>query len=74
MEQSAKMSFVEAMTSSLIGFVVSVFANFLVLPLFGFDVNFYESLTITAIFTIVSVARSFLVRRFFSYLNVKRLS
>lgn len=74
MEQSKTMSFVEATTSSFIGFVVSVFANLLVLPLFGFDVKFYESLSITMIFTVVSVIRAFVIRRLFSSLNVKRSS
>jgi hypothetical protein len=36
MEQSRVMSLVEVVTPSLIGFVVSIWANYVVLPLFGF--------------------------------------
>jgi len=64
--QSRVMSLVEVATSSLIGFVVSIWANYAILPLFGFKVRLSESLTITSIFLVISIIRSYLVRRFFA--------
>jgi hypothetical protein len=66
MEQSRVMSLVEVVTSTLIGFGVSVWANYAVLPLFGFKVKLAESLAITLVFTVISIIRSYLVRRFFA--------
>ncbi|MHC2552305.1 DUF7220 family protein [Bradyrhizobium elkanii] len=66
MEQSRVMSLVEVATSSLIGFGVSIWANYAVLPLFGFKVKFAESFAITLIFMVISIIRSYLVRRFFA--------
>jgi hypothetical protein len=65
MDQSRTMSLVEVATSTLIGFGVSVWANYAVLPLFGFKVKLAESLAITLVFTVISIIRSYLVRRFF---------
>ena len=64
--QSRVMSLVEVATSSLIGFVVSIWANYAVLPLFGFRVKLSESFAITLIFMVISIIRSYLVRRFFA--------
>jgi hypothetical protein len=66
MAQSRVMSLVEVMTSSLIGFVVSIFANWSVLPMFGFSVSMHQSFVITVIFMVISIVRTYLVRRFFA--------
>lgn len=71
--QSRVMSLVEVATSSLIGFVVSIFANWAILPLFGMYPSFHASFWITLIFMVISVIRSYLVRRFFA-LYVTRLA
>ncbi|WLA44120.1 hypothetical protein QNJ95_22875 [Bradyrhizobium elkanii] len=60
------MSLVEVVTSTLIGFGVSLWANYAVLPLFGFKVKLAESFAITLVFTVISIVRSYLVRRFFA--------
>ncbi|MDB5610679.1 MAG: hypothetical protein JWP25_7579 [Bradyrhizobium sp.] len=65
MAQSRVMSLVEVVTGSVIAFAVSIWANYAVLPLFGFQVKFTQSFAITLIFTLISIARSYLVRRFF---------
>jgi hypothetical protein len=65
MQQSRIMSLVEVITGSMIAFVVSIWANWAVLPLFGFHVRIEQSFAITLIFTVISIVRSYLVRRFF---------
>jgi hypothetical protein len=59
------MSLVEVVTGSVIAFVVSIWANRAVLPLFGFHVRIEQSFEITLIFTVISIIRSYVVRRFF---------
>ena len=71
MEQTRTMSMVEVVTGSLIAFLVSMWANYLVLPLFGFNVKLSESLAITFLFTIISLVRSYLVRRLFVRFGAK---
>lgn len=65
MAQSRTMSLVEVVTGSVIAFLVSIWANWAVLPLFGFHVRIEQSLAITLIFTVIPIVRSYLVRRFF---------
>jgi len=69
--QSKKMSLLETITSTVIGFSVSLILVNVVLPLFGFDVRFSQSLSITMIFTVASILRGYGVRRVFNYINQK---
>lgn len=64
--QSRVMSAVEAMTNIAIGYAVSVAANLLVLPLFGYNVTIGDSLAIGLAFTVISLIRSYMVRRLFN--------
>lgn len=64
--QSRLMSFLESWVNIAIGFGVSVAANILVLPLFGFEPSTSDALGIGLIFTAISFARSYLVRRLFN--------
>ena len=64
--QSRIMSATEAMVNIAIGYAVSVTANLLVLPLFGYDVTFGDSLAIGFAFTVISLIRSYVVRRLFN--------
>jgi hypothetical protein len=64
--QSRVMSAVEAAINIAIGYAVSVTANLLVLPLFGYNVTFGDSLAIGLAFTVISLIRSYLVRRLFN--------
>ena len=60
------MSAVEAVTSTAIGFAVSLALTFTVLPAFGYAVTAPDAWGITAIYTAVSIARSYAVRRMFN--------
>ena len=57
-------SLIEACINVLIGFGVSVVANFVVFPLVGVSASTGQILWIGAGMTVVSVARSYFVRRF----------
>jgi hypothetical protein len=59
-------SFVEAVANVAAGFMVSVLANLVVLPAFGYAVTMGDALGIGLVFTGISLARSFLIRRYFN--------
>lgn len=64
MQQTKLDSFLEALFSTFIGFMVSLVTNMVTMPLMGISVSFSQNLVLTIIFTFVSVVRGYLVRRF----------
>jgi hypothetical protein len=70
--QSRRSSFIEAVFNVAIGYLVSVLANILILPLFGYDVSLSDSFAIGVAFTVVSLIRSYAVRRFFNFLQWRK--
>ena len=64
--QARSMSAVEAVTSTGVGFIVSLALTLTVLPAFGYSVTSQHAWAITAIYTAASIARSYLVRRAFN--------
>jgi hypothetical protein len=69
MGQSRRMSAVEAVVSTAIGYIVAVATQMVVFPLFGLRVGVIENLGIGLAFTAVSIVRSYLVRRLFERLH-----
>lgn len=67
--QSKRNSAFEAVTNVAIGYLVSVLANVLILPLFGYNVTIGDSFAIGLAFTAVSLARSYVLRRVFNRLD-----
>ena len=63
MQQTKLDSFIEALFSTFIGFVVSFTANLLIMPVLGIPVSLSQNFALTVAFTLVSVARSYFVRR-----------
>lgn len=61
--QSKLDSFIEAWLNALIGFGVSVLANFVIFPLVGIGASTTQIIAVGVFMTFVSVARSYLVRR-----------
>lgn len=64
--QSRIMSAVESISNVLIGYLVSVAANIIVLPMFGYNVTIADSFAIGLAFTAISLARSYILRRVFN--------
>ena len=69
MGQSRRMSAVEAVVSTAIGYIVAVATQMVVFPIFGLRVGVIENLGIGLAFTSVSIVRSYLVRRLFERLH-----
>lgn len=61
--QSRLDSFIEAWLNVLIGFGISVLANFVIFPLVGIGASTTQIIAVGVFMTFVSVARSYLVRR-----------
>jgi len=61
--QSKIDSFIEAWLNVLIGFGISVLANFVIFPLVGIGASTTQIIAVGIFMTFVSVARSYLVRR-----------
>ena len=70
--QSRLESFIEAWANVLVGYLVATFANYWLLPLWGYDVSMRASLEIGLAFTVVSLARSYILRRWFNGLKFRR--
>ena len=64
--QRRSLSAMEAVTSTAIGFAVSLALTFTVLPAFGYAVTAPHAWGITVIYTVASVMRAYAVRRFFN--------
>ena len=64
--QSKKQSFIESLTSTMIGIIIGIILNLTILPIFGYPVSVVDSLWISLIFTVVSIIRSYIIRRWFN--------
>jgi len=69
--QSKRNSAFEAITNVTIGYLVSVLANVIIFPLFGYDVTVADSFAIGLAFTAVSLVRSYVLRRLYNRLDKK---
>ncbi len=66
MNQSRIGSLIEALMNVAIGLLVSVVANAIVFPRFGFQPTVGENVTISLIYTAISIARQYVLRRWFN--------
>ena len=70
--QSKRHSALEAVANVAIGYLISVAANVVVLPLFGYAVSIADGFAIGLVFTAISLVRSYALRRAFNRLSGKR--
>lgn len=68
--QSKKMSLVETIASTVIGFVVAILSQYAIFPLFDIYVPLSAHLYMSIFFTVVSIIRGYLVRRLFNKLHI----
>ncbi len=66
MSQSRLSSFIEAVINIIIGFSINFTANWLVFPLFGWQISTTDNLLLGAIYTAISLIRSYTIRRWFN--------
>jgi hypothetical protein len=66
MNQTRLGSLIEALMNVAIGLMVSVVANAIVFPRFGFQPTVSENVAISLIYTAISIARQYVLRRWFN--------
>lgn len=66
MNQSRLSSAIEAIMNVIIGLGINIAANFVILPLVGFDITLSQNLLIGVLYTVVSLVRSYAIRRWFN--------
>ena len=66
MNQSPLGSLIESAMNVAIGLAISLVANAIVFPQFGFSPTAAENVAISTIYTVISLVRSSLLRRFFN--------
>lgn len=70
--QSKTQSMIETLTSTVVGFVLSVLVwEFIVKPIWDLHTSFVENISITLLFTVVSILRGYVLRRCFNHLHHK---
>ena len=67
--QTKRQSIIEIITSTAIGYVVSLISLYIIFPIFGIVSSTTDNLLITLYFTVISLARGFVVRRYFNKKN-----
>ena len=70
MTQSRMMSFVEATTNVVVGYVLAILTQLAVFPLFGIEAALSEHLAIGAAFVMISLVRGYILRRLFERIRV----
>ncbi|UOF77842.1 hypothetical protein [Bacteriophage sp.] len=71
--QTRLLSAVETVTSTGVGFALSLGVAHLTFPLFGFQSSVKSEFWITCIFTIVSLLRGYVLRRLFNWITYHAL-
>jgi len=71
--QSKRMSLVEAISNTAIGFGVNYTANLLIFPLFGMHISLRDNFLLGLIYTAISILRSYCLRRCFNALPWRKL-
>ncbi|MCK5226426.1 MAG: hypothetical protein KAQ89_06870 [Planctomycetes bacterium] len=66
MSQTKVQSVVESVTGVTIGYMVAIFSQIAVFPIFGIQVSITDNFAIAAYFTVISLIRSYVVRRWFN--------
>lgn len=66
MQQTKLTSLIEAITNTLLGFVLSMLAWPVLSRIAGIDYNGHQHMVIVLLFTVLSVVRGYVVRRFFN--------
>lgn len=64
--QSKTQSLIESVFNVVIGYVVALFSQLAIFPLFDIHIPLTDNLLIGAFFTIVSIIRSYVIRRLFN--------
>lgn len=71
--QTRIQSIVEAITNTIIGFLLGMAANYYVLPMLGFVATMAQAGGLTLIMTVISFARQYILRRVFNHAHSPKI-
>lgn len=71
MSQTRLGSLAETTINMLVGFWLSVAAQAVIFPMFGYELPLHSNMAIVAIFTAISMIRSYVLRRAFNWWHVR---
>jgi hypothetical protein len=60
-------SLIEAITNTLVGFLVSLCIQLIIYPVMNIPVRIEQNVIITLVFTIASILRGYILRRIFNF-------
>lgn len=64
--QTKKQSLIESISTTVIGFIISLMSTFFILPILGIQSTPIKNIKLTLFFTAVSILRGYYVRRWFN--------
>lgn len=67
--QTRRASAVEALTGTIVGFLLAIWVQRLLFPALGHDLALVENALVAAVFTVLSLLRSYCLRRLFNALE-----
>jgi len=67
--QTRRMSWVEATTNTVVGFLVALATQYAVFPLAGIELDAGGHVLVAVPFVLTSILRGFLLRRFFNWVD-----
>ena len=67
--QTKKTSFIESLTNTLTGLLVSFLIQLIIYPVMNIPVRLDQNIIITLVFTGASIGRGYIVRRIFNKFN-----
>jgi hypothetical protein len=67
--QTRSMSMIEAITNTLVGFVMSILLQLMMTSALSIQMSLDQNIIMSLVFTVASVARGYLVRRMFLKLH-----
>lgn len=71
MKQSRLASWIESVTSTAVGFSISLFAQWLFLPMLGVSITLAQNITFAVIMTVISIGRGYVLRRIFEHFGIR---
>ena len=66
MTQTKKQSFIESITQTIIGMIVSLCIQLIIYPFLDIKVSLNQNIFITLVFFVASIIRGYIVRRLFN--------
>ena len=67
--QTRTQSMIEAITNTAVGYGINVTANFVLFPLFGWQISLEQNLALGVFYTAISIARGFCLRRLYNHIH-----